>query len=359
MIDHDFGGFQVGLQHRLFLVALADEASGVDVDGGERLGPVDDDVAAGFERHAPVERLGDLRFDFVVVEDGRRQIVQLHPAGQPRHEGRDELVDAHVVVRVVDDDFVYVGREDVADDAQHHVHVVVDERRRTAPLALLGDPAPQSEQEFHVVLNFFLRQPLAGRTDDEAAFGRPDALHGFAQTFAFSAVSNPPGHTDVAHGRRVHELASGQGQVRGEPRPLGADRILGHLHEDFLVLLEFVLERRVGFGTAPPSVSAAPWRGSGIVGGFGVGQVEIAQQVAFAEVVPVPRRQGPVEYVRGMNEAGLFESDVHERGLHAGHDAHDAPEIDVAGNVALLGAFDVDFDQGVVFEQRNAGFLGR
>ena len=162
----------------------------------------------------------------------------------------------------------------------------------------------------------------------------------------------------MAHGRRVHELASGQGQVRGQPRPLGADRVLGHLHEDFLVLLEFVLERRVGFGTAPPSVSAAPWHGSGIVGGFGVGQVEIAQQVAFVEVVPVPRRQGPVEHVRGMNEAGLFEPDVHERGLHAGHDAHDAPEIDVAGKCGAVGRVRCGFRPGCRLRAAQRGLPG-
>ena len=357
LFDHDLGGLQVGLQHGLFLAALAHEAAGVDVDGGQRLGPVDDDVAAGFERHAPVERLGDLGFDLVVVEDGRRQIVQLHPAGQSRHEGRDELVDAFVVAGVVDDDLVHVGGEHVADDAQHHVHVVVDERRRTARLALLGDPAPQSEQEFHVVLNLFLRQSLAGGADDEAALRRSDALHGFAQASALLAVRNPPGDADVAHGRGVHELASGQGQVRGQPRPFGPDRVLGHLDEDFLVLLELVFERGVRFGPAAPAGAAAPRCGSGVAVGLAVGQVEVAQQVAVVETVT--RRQRPVEHVRGMDEAGFSEPDVDERGLHAGHDAHDAPEIDVAGDVALLGAFDVDFDQGVVFEQRNASFLGR
>jgi hypothetical protein len=42
-------GFEVGLEDGVVEVAHADEAAGVDVDGGHRLGLVDDQVAAGLE----------------------------------------------------------------------------------------------------------------------------------------------------------------------------------------------------------------------------------------------------------------------------------------------------------------------
>ena len=63
--------FEVGLEHRLLeiLAALADEAAGVDVDGGERLGLIDDQVAAARQRHLAAERARDLVLDAVGVED--------------------------------------------------------------------------------------------------------------------------------------------------------------------------------------------------------------------------------------------------------------------------------------------------
>jgi hypothetical protein len=47
------GRFQVGLEDGVVEVARADEAAGVDVDRGQRLGLVDDQVAAALQVHAP------------------------------------------------------------------------------------------------------------------------------------------------------------------------------------------------------------------------------------------------------------------------------------------------------------------
>ena len=48
--------FEVGAEDRLLLALLADVAAGVDVDGGQRLGLLDDEVAAGLEPHPAIER---------------------------------------------------------------------------------------------------------------------------------------------------------------------------------------------------------------------------------------------------------------------------------------------------------------
>ncbi len=60
-----------------------------------------------------------------------------------------------------------------------------------------------------------------------------------------------------------------------------------------------------------------------------------------------------------MNETGLLLSDINKRGLHPGHDTIDPTEVDVTGNAALLRAFDMNFHERLVFEQRHAGLLGR
>jgi hypothetical protein len=60
---------EVGLEDGVVEGAPRDEAAGVDVDGGERLGLVDDDVAAAFQVHAPGERALDLVLDGKQVEE--------------------------------------------------------------------------------------------------------------------------------------------------------------------------------------------------------------------------------------------------------------------------------------------------
>jgi hypothetical protein len=60
--------FQVGLEDGVVEVAPADEAAGVDVDGGHRFGLVDDQVAARFQVDAAAQRAQDLLFDAVQVE---------------------------------------------------------------------------------------------------------------------------------------------------------------------------------------------------------------------------------------------------------------------------------------------------
>ena len=60
--------FEIGLEDRVVEIAPADKAAGIDVDRGKRLGLVDDQIAAGFQRHAPCQRLLDFFLDAIQVE---------------------------------------------------------------------------------------------------------------------------------------------------------------------------------------------------------------------------------------------------------------------------------------------------
>src|SRR5436853_275054 len=60
---------EVGLEDRVVEVARADEAAGVDIDRRQRLGLVDDQVAARLQLDALLERLLDLVVDVEQVED--------------------------------------------------------------------------------------------------------------------------------------------------------------------------------------------------------------------------------------------------------------------------------------------------
>ena len=57
------------LQDGLLLVFLAYKAAGIDVDRGQRLSLIEDQVAARFEPHFAVQGALDLRFDPEMVED--------------------------------------------------------------------------------------------------------------------------------------------------------------------------------------------------------------------------------------------------------------------------------------------------
>ena len=88
----DLGGrLEVDLQHRLLEVALADVLAGVDVDRDQRLGVVDDDVAAGLEPHPAPERLVDVLLDAGRLEDRRGSSYSLTRGGELRHQRLGEV----------------------------------------------------------------------------------------------------------------------------------------------------------------------------------------------------------------------------------------------------------------------------
>src|SRR5690554_4747425 len=62
-------GLEVGLEDGLLEVAMPHVAAGVDVDGGHRLGGIDDEVSPGLQLHLAPQGLLDLVLDAEQVED--------------------------------------------------------------------------------------------------------------------------------------------------------------------------------------------------------------------------------------------------------------------------------------------------
>src|SRR6266851_5555810 len=69
LVDYLFNRFEIGLEHGLFLVFLADEATGVYIDRSKRFGLIEDQVPSGFEPDLSLQRALDLWLDIEVVED--------------------------------------------------------------------------------------------------------------------------------------------------------------------------------------------------------------------------------------------------------------------------------------------------
>ena len=121
------GGFEVGLERGLLDIAFARGAAGVHVDGDERFGLVDDDIAAALQRHDRRDRCVELPLDAVLGEDRRRLLPQMHALGVARHQHADEVFGFPVGVVAVDVNFVDVFVVEIADRALHQRAFLVDE----------------------------------------------------------------------------------------------------------------------------------------------------------------------------------------------------------------------------------------
>src|SRR5881296_1324259 len=92
---------------------------------------------------------------------------------------------------------------------------------------------------FEVGFDFFLRAPLARGPNDESAGERTLVFEDeVPQLQAFLLGGDFARNTDVLNRGQVHEVTTGQSDVRGDARALGAQRFLRDLHQDFLAFLE-------------------------------------------------------------------------------------------------------------------------
>ena len=72
------GGLQIGLQRGLLDVPLAGGPPGIDIDGDKRLGLVDHQIAARFQRHLRAMDGVHLLLDLIALEDRQRVVIFLH-----------------------------------------------------------------------------------------------------------------------------------------------------------------------------------------------------------------------------------------------------------------------------------------
>jgi len=114
-------------------------------------------------------------------------------------------------------------------------------------------------------------------------------------------------------------MRPGDRDLGGQARALGADRILDHLDRQHLAVEQGALDR--GGGDAGPFMAAR-----------------------FPDV-------GHVQ------EGGAFQADVDEGRLHPRQHAHHLAEVDVPGQPARQGPFDVQFLNGPLQDERDARLL--
>jgi hypothetical protein len=106
----DLRGLEVRLEDRVVEAAARDEAAGVHVDGRQRLGLVDDEIAAALQRDAAREGALDLVLDAVEVEQRAIAGVVLDAVRDGQCVVEREGLHALVGLARVDDDHLRLCR---------------------------------------------------------------------------------------------------------------------------------------------------------------------------------------------------------------------------------------------------------
>jgi hypothetical protein len=117
---------------RLLGVLLAGVAPGVHVDRHERLGGLDDQVAAARQVAAPLEEVADLLLDAELVEQRYLLLVQLHAVDEFRRDPLQVLDDLVVDLLGVDDEASTLVLNRSRMIPRVSVRLAVQQRRRRA-----------------------------------------------------------------------------------------------------------------------------------------------------------------------------------------------------------------------------------
>ncbi|MNP15025.1 hypothetical protein D3C76_1073640 [compost metagenome] len=310
------GSLQVGLEDGLFKVAMADECTGVHVNGGHRLGRVDHQVAAGLERYLALQGALDFVFDTIQVKDGPLARVVFEAVGDFRHQFANELRGLLEGFTRVDADLLDLRVDQVTQGTQGQAQVLVDDHGCAAGLDLGANLLPQAAQVTDVLQDLFSTCAFGRSAQDEAA-GILDVLafHAVAdhllEAVTLGFVFDLQRNADMAAAWHVYQVARRDRQLGGQARTFGADRVLGHLHHKGLA---FMHQCSDGFDCRA----------------FTLGNF------------------------RRMDERSALQADVDEGRLHAWQHTHHLALVDIADDATALGALDVHFLQHPVFHHRHA-----
>ncbi len=277
-----------------------------------------------------------------MVEDRLRTAEQLDPVLDAREELGGERADPVVLLLRIDRDPVALRGEQVPHRAQGKGELPVDQDGGRGAFALLPDRLPEPDEVIHVGLELPLRPPLGRRAHDRAHPLGADRLHDLRKPVPLLRVLDPAGDPDVTGPRQEDQVASGEGDVAGDPRPLRPERLLGHLDEQVLPLPDEPLDRR----------DERVLREAGGPDADLLGQDRLLGRVG----VELELRR---DEVAREEESRLVHPDVDEGGLHPREDADDLSVVDVADGVPVLAPLDQQLDEDPGFERRHPRLVRR
>ena len=241
---HFLRRFQIGLERGVLDVVLARRAAGVDVDGDQRLGLVDDEVSAALQRHLRLHHPVELRLDAGAREDGRRVAIGLDHLGVARHQHAHEILGLAIAFVAGNQDFVDVLVVEIANRALDQRPFLIDEGRGAGLKRQAADIFPQPHQVFVVALDLRLGAALAGGAQDDAhALRHFEVGNHFLEALAVLRIGDLARDAAAARGiGHQHRIAAGEREIGSERRALVAALFLDHLHEQDLPALDDFLD---------------------------------------------------------------------------------------------------------------------
>ena len=391
------GGLKVGLERGLLDRALLGGPSRVHVDGDQRLGDADDDVAARFQLHDRVEHACQIAFDLEAREQRHLVLVVLHAVGMRRHDHLHEVARLLIAALALDQHLVDVLGIQIADVALDQVAFLIDGGRCDRLEGQVADLLPQAQQVF-VIAAYLHPGALAARGADDQTralghikFARDVleflAIRSIGDLAADAAATRGVGHQDA--------VAAGQRQIGGQRGTLVATLLLDDLHQhdladlddlldlvaartrlsgradllghvlvgdrfDLVVLvgrvLACVVGRRLVRGIDRLGAGLAARTATLLLGllGLGIGAFLGLQRLAVGRgdlvIVRMDFREG--------QEAVAVPAVIHEGRLQRGLDPRDLGQVDVPGDLAPVGRLEIKFLDFGSIDHDHPSFLG-
>ncbi len=237
-------GFEVGGDGGLLDAVLLGGAARVDVDRDERLGRVDDDIAARTQLHDGVVHRGQLILGAEALEQRHGVGIGLNLARVAGHQELHEVLGRAIAFLTLDDDFLDVAVVDVADGALDQVAVRMDQRRSGRAHRLFAQFIPEAGEVVEVALDLGLGALEPGGAHDAAH--RTRQVHfGDDRLQALAVRSRADLAADAAAMARIrheHAVTAREAEISGEGRALVAALFLDDLHQQDLAAVDHVLD---------------------------------------------------------------------------------------------------------------------
>ena len=335
-LARDFlGGFNVDLESVVFLrILLVHPMAAVHVNDMHGLGVLDDKVDTVFDGDDLTEKAFDLLGNIEIVKDGFFAFVKLHNINFLRCESLDVFLDLFIEFLVVHMDVVERLVEQIAQHDAGLVHLA-DHPSEGGHLLHLDDalfPLGNQGTQVGVKVGHFLA--FGDGADDDAIVGGLNALNQTAETVAFLAAADFLGYRNAVGEGDEDEITTREGDLGGDSRSFGVDRLLSDLHGNQVAHIEQI-----------PNLAV-------------LGQVGLKLELVHGHIVATDDRllvldqriglQAEVEIVQKglLGIAHIDESRVKARQylLHP-------TQINITNCKLVVGLFSVKFDKRIVFQK--------
>ena len=235
---------QIGAQRRVFNIMFAGRPARIDVDGDQRLGLVDDDIAAGLQGHDIGEHGVKLGLGARLGEERLQFAMRLNILGMARHEHAHEVLGLAVAILAGHDHFVDVLVVEVADGALDQRAFLVDEAGCGGFQRQFAHRLPHAQEIFEVAADLGFRAGGTGGAQDNAhAFRHFQLARNPLEALAVGGVGDLARDAAATCGvGHQHGIAAGKRQIGGQGRALVAALFLDNLHQQHLAALDDFLD---------------------------------------------------------------------------------------------------------------------